>query len=75
MCQIGRVEITLISGRKLLDHRLYSDGAEHASGTANRIIYIIYACLIAVIFRGSCAPLYSSPRTKGTNGPDFTLLI
>ena len=43
--------------------------------TINRVLHTIYILLIAVTFKGSCAPLYSSPRTKGTDPPDPDLLI
>jgi len=41
----------------------------------DHILHITYTFLIAVIFRGSCVPLYSSPRTMGIINPDLTLLI
>ena len=45
------------------------------SDTPNRIPYITYTFRMALIFRGSCVPLSSSPRTKGTISPDLALLI
>ena len=47
----------------------------HDSDTANQVLHDIHAFLRAVIFKGSCVPLYSSPRTTGTNTPDLVLLI
>lgn len=46
-----------------------------ASGMPNWIPYTIYTPPMAVIFKGSCVPLCSSPRTRGTNNPDLALLI
>ena len=37
--------------------------------------YIVYASIMAVIFKGSCEPLYSSPMTKGISNPGLALLI
>ena len=47
----------------------------HVSGVNNRIPYTIHAYLTAVIFNGSCGPLYSSPRTRGVKAPVLILLI
>ena len=47
----------------------------HVSSLADRIPYITYAFRIALIFKGSCVPLYSSPRTIGIVSTDLALLI
>ena len=47
----------------------------YISNAANHIIFTAYRSLIAVIFRGSCVPMYSSPSTKGTSIPALALLI
>jgi len=45
------------------------------SSSTNRISCITYILRMALIFKGSCVPLYSSPRTKGTINPGLALLI
>ena len=47
----------------------------YTSDAANRVLYVIYAALIVVIFKGSCPPLCSSPRTMGVIIADLVLLI
>ena len=49
--------------------------AKRVTNTTNRLPYITYTSAIAVTFKGSCAPLCSSPRTKGAITPSLVLLI
>ena len=45
------------------------------SNTSNRALDAVYSFPMAVIFKGSCGPLCSSPRTEGISTPDPDLLI
>lgn len=47
----------------------------HAKEIAHLVLYIIYTYATVVIFKGSCGPLYSSPRTRGNIIPGLALLI
>ena len=49
--------------------------SRNAPGTKSQALHVAHTSLIAVIFKGSCAPLYSSPRTKGVKTPDLVFLI
>ena len=49
--------------------------SRNAPGTKSQALHAAHTSLIAVIFKGSCAPLYSSPRTKGVKTPDLAFLI
>jgi len=41
----------------------------------NRVLYAVYILPMEDIFKGSCVPLCSSPRTTGIIKPDLTVLI
>ena len=67
-------ESTLVTGRKNYTQQSVN----------NRLVrsrhsqigpHTTYAFLTAEIFKGSCVPLCSSPRTKGTSIPGLALLI
>ena len=68
----------LITAGKLLQHGFIVQAAAIGQACLQRkqpISYVIHAFLMAVIFRGSCGPLYSSPRTNGAKAPVLILLI
>lgn len=57
-----------VTGKKHLPYSFYSN-------KPNQVPVIAQRSRIAVIFKGSCVPLYSSPRTKGVSIPNLVLLI